>query len=173
MAMPEYDGRERDADGTVLCSCGCKEPAPLAKKTSARDGHVKNEPLRFLPGHHWRTSEFRERARERGRLAQGSVEARLKAKLAEADANGCKEFLGTRTLGYGMLYDENGRSVPAHRVAYRLAFGEAALRGDRTLHHACFNRACCSVDHLVVMSRSAHTSLHMRLRKEAQEAVAA
>jgi hypothetical protein len=38
--------------GTKLCQCGCGRPAPTAARTSARDGLVKGEPMRFLRGHH-------------------------------------------------------------------------------------------------------------------------
>jgi hypothetical protein len=34
-----------------LCECGCGETTPLAKKTYARWGHVKGQPLRFVLGH--------------------------------------------------------------------------------------------------------------------------
>ena len=38
-----------------LCECGCGEPAPIATKTDRRDGSVKGQPKRFLPGHNGRT----------------------------------------------------------------------------------------------------------------------
>lgn len=34
-----------------LCQCGCGQPAPIAKGTSRRDGHVKGQPMRFIHGH--------------------------------------------------------------------------------------------------------------------------
>lgn len=34
-----------------LCECGCGAPAPFAKATSRRKGHVKGEPTRFISGH--------------------------------------------------------------------------------------------------------------------------
>jgi hypothetical protein len=34
-----------------LCECGCNQPAPIAKKTYARVGHVKGQPVRFVNGH--------------------------------------------------------------------------------------------------------------------------
>ena len=36
---------------TKLCECGCGLPAPIAKKTVTRLGHVKGEPMRFIIGH--------------------------------------------------------------------------------------------------------------------------
>ncbi len=40
-----------------LCECGCQQPAPVAKKTARRDGHVKGKPVRFIRGHHSRSPE--------------------------------------------------------------------------------------------------------------------
>lgn len=40
-----------------LCECGCGEPAPIAKKTKAGRGHVKGQPIRFLP-YHWGSLMF-------------------------------------------------------------------------------------------------------------------
>lgn len=34
-----------------LCECGCGEPAPIAIKTDARRGHVKDQPIRFINHH--------------------------------------------------------------------------------------------------------------------------
>lgn len=39
---------------TALCACGCGYPAPVAKATSRRLGHVKGQPVRFIHGHHAR-----------------------------------------------------------------------------------------------------------------------
>ena len=37
-----------------LCECGCGEPAPIAKVTNRRKGHIKGEPIRFVNGHNQR-----------------------------------------------------------------------------------------------------------------------
>lgn len=34
-----------------LCECGCGRPAPIAKKTLAKLGHIKGRPVRFISGH--------------------------------------------------------------------------------------------------------------------------
>lgn len=34
-----------------LCECGCGQPAPIAKKTCGRSGHIKGQPIRFIKGH--------------------------------------------------------------------------------------------------------------------------
>lgn len=36
---------------TQLCACGCGEPTKIATKTDKRYGHVKGQPMRYLPGH--------------------------------------------------------------------------------------------------------------------------
>jgi len=39
-----------------LCECGCGLPAPIAKITAKRLGHIKGEPVRFRKGHWMRTA---------------------------------------------------------------------------------------------------------------------
>ncbi len=34
-----------------LCECGCGQPAPIAKRTNTKLGHVKGQPVRFIAGH--------------------------------------------------------------------------------------------------------------------------
>jgi hypothetical protein len=51
-----------------LCECGCGLPAPIAKRSDPRYGHVKGQPIRFIRGHHsigrlpkhgaWHTPEY-------------------------------------------------------------------------------------------------------------------
>lgn len=37
-----------------LCECGCGNPAPIARQTERKYGHVKGQPMRFIFGHHLR-----------------------------------------------------------------------------------------------------------------------
>jgi hypothetical protein len=40
-----------------MCECGrCNLPAPIAKRTDARRGHVKGQAMRFIRGHHAKVS---------------------------------------------------------------------------------------------------------------------
>lgn len=39
---------------TKLCECGCGNPAPIARMTNRRLGHIKGQPTRFIQGHHRR-----------------------------------------------------------------------------------------------------------------------
>jgi hypothetical protein len=41
------------AEGT--CHCGCGEPAPIAKRTTTKYGHVKGQPVRYINGHYQRS----------------------------------------------------------------------------------------------------------------------
>jgi hypothetical protein len=34
-----------------LCECGCTSPAPIAKMTNRKLGHVRGQPVRFVRGH--------------------------------------------------------------------------------------------------------------------------
>ena len=36
---------------TKLCECGCGQPAPIAKQTHLKHGHIKGQPVRFVKGH--------------------------------------------------------------------------------------------------------------------------
>jgi hypothetical protein len=40
------------------CHCGCGLPAPLAKKTATKYGHVKGQPIRYINGHYQRASRL-------------------------------------------------------------------------------------------------------------------
>lgn len=35
----------------ALCECGCGEPAPIARRSNTRLGHVKGQPVRFIRSH--------------------------------------------------------------------------------------------------------------------------
>jgi hypothetical protein len=39
-----------------LCECGCGQPVALARKTLTKRGHIKGQPVRFIPGHHFKRS---------------------------------------------------------------------------------------------------------------------
>jgi len=40
---------------TTNCECGCGAPAPIAKRTNSKLGHIKGTPIRFIYGHASRT----------------------------------------------------------------------------------------------------------------------
>lgn len=43
-----------------LCECGCGEPTKPSAQTDRRDGYVKGQYRRFLPGHHLRLPRYKE-----------------------------------------------------------------------------------------------------------------
>lgn len=58
----------------------------------------------------------------------------------------CHEWRGSISpKGYGQMWEE-GRTVNAHRVAFRLAKGY--LVRDLQVLHSCDNRRCCNAEHL-------------------------
>lgn len=59
----------------------------------------------------------------------------------------------TRTL-------KNGKKarVMFHRLVWELEYG--AIPKGYSLHHTCRNRACCNIEHLVLLSKSEHAKLH-------------
>lgn len=67
--------------------------------------------------------------------------------VSKLDMSGqCWTFTGaTNAAGYGMVSFQ-GKTRPAHRLAYELAVG--AVPPDLDLDHLCRNRGCCNPDHL-------------------------
>lgn len=47
-----------------LCECGCGQFTPLCKYTLRKQGYVKGEPLRFIPGHHGRLTTWTDERRK-------------------------------------------------------------------------------------------------------------
>src|SRR4051812_18725191 len=89
-----------------LCQCGCGEPAPLATRTYRQRGHIKGQPLRFIPGHQARKWGWEE--------APGPLDTPC--------------WIWTGTIGeggYGQL-QEAGRSLYAHRWVWTRFRGEIA-----------------------------------------------
>lgn len=59
----------------------------------------------------------------------------------------CWPWLGTTDRnGYGVIKDDNGKQVSAHRVAYALTRG--AIPSGRLIMHRCDNPPCCNPEHL-------------------------
>lgn len=84
-------------------------------------------------------------AKNTGTLApRASLEDRF---LANVDKSGdCWEWTGTRAdAGYGRI-QQGRKSLPAHRIAYTLAYGE--IPSGKFVDHMCHNRACVKPGHL-------------------------
>jgi hypothetical protein len=107
-----------------LCECGCGQTTGIATRNNVAKGHVKGEPLRFLPQHHRRKS------------AVEYVE----------QPNGC--WLWQRSLdssGYGKRRHA-GHLIGAHVYYFEQAHG--AVPKGLVLDHLCRNRACVNPAHL-------------------------
>lgn len=63
----------------------------------------------------------------------------------------CWFWTGKLLAGYGHIY-QDGRSRPAHRVAYELRYGPIPHELDAD--HKCRNRACVNPDHIQPATRS-------------------
>lgn len=115
------------------CACGCGQPAPLAKETNTRRGHVKGEPIHFIKGHNARFWTAR------------PAEDRFWEKV---DKSGdCWIWTAGRTnQGYGRFSPARSESARAHRYSYELAYGPIAP--GLVIDHLCRNKACVRPDHL-------------------------
>lgn len=75
--------------------------------------------------------------------AEKTPEERFWERVDVAD---CWEWRGSRTSGGYGHFEVGGRTVVAHRLAYRYLVG--AIDDDRQLDHLCRNRLCVNPDHL-------------------------
>ena len=111
-----------------LCHCGCGQPAPIAKKTTTKYGHIKGQPIRYINGHYQRST-----------------------RLSPLDyvldpMTGCWVWQRSRLpSGYGQMRD-GGRMRRAHRVYYERYRG--AIPAGLHLDHLCKNPACVNPAHL-------------------------
>src|ERR1035438_10067976 len=90
-----------------LCQCWCGGRTPLAKSTNRKEGRIKGQPLRFLPGHQNR-KRVRVIEQDRGYVTPC-----------------CISQLKKNKDGYA-VEKVRGRSVLAHRAAYEGIRGEIA-----------------------------------------------
>jgi hypothetical protein len=110
------------------CHCGCGLPAPLAKKTATKYGHVKGEPIRYINGHYQRST----------RLSP--------VDYIVDNLTGCWVWQrGLTRGGYGEMRD--GKQMRrAHRVYYERYRGP--IPTGLHLDHLCRNPACVNPAHL-------------------------
>jgi hypothetical protein len=78
-------------------------------------------------------------------------EARQRIKSLPRTPEGCWEWQGSTSMGYGYLYLD-GRQQRAHRVAYMLFVG--LIPDDLCVLHTCDNRRCCCPQHIVLGTRA-------------------
>lgn len=117
-----------------FCRCGCGRRTKIATKTFTKRGHVKGEPMPFLPRH----------------FPTASLEIRFWSKVAKGAPNECWEWLGARRGHAGMQYGcikAGPWSEGAHRVSYALAHGVSLDALDHVIH-TCDNPGCVNPAHL-------------------------
>lgn len=122
------------AQSTALCECGCGLPAPIAKSTSPRRGHVKGEPLRFVNGHNGRvfTEETRRKLSELQRARTLSPETRRK--IAEASSGKTHTPEAKQKISEARKQRPYKALSPEHRRNMSLAHGGTGEPSYHSLH---------------------------------------
>lgn len=130
------------------CECGCGDPAPTARETNRRKGHVKGQPLRFIHGH-------RVRLDSRSLADRFAEKVALATDLSPNGMTGCLLWTGSDNgCGYGTLSNASG-SRYAHIIAWLLA-GRVIPAGQQ-LDHRCRRTLCTNVDHLEPVTSGENT----------------
>lgn len=123
------------------CQCGCGRQTKVASKTSAKRGHVKGEPLRYVHGHGCRSNLTRCQ--------------RLERAIEFTDT--CWLWRGAMSAdGYGLFIERPQRRL-AHVAVYDLLEG---LPVDLALHHVCEVKRCVNPQHLRPITAAEHIRLH-------------
>ena len=115
------------------CHCCCGGKTPLAKTTNRKEGRIKGQPLRFLPGH------------------QNRKRVRVIAEDRDHVTPCCISQLKKNKDGYA-VEKVGGRSVLAHRAAYERVRGE--VEDGLELDHLCGQPDCVRVDHLQAVTHT-------------------
>ncbi len=115
-----------------LCECGCGEPAPIARQTETRSGHVIGKPMRFIYGHCGRV--------------QPKLADDFWASVQRSDNASCWPWLkSTQRSGYGRLAFKGSR-MGSHQIAWILVNGP--IGNGLCVLHKCDNPTCCNPSHL-------------------------
>jgi HNH endonuclease len=125
---------------TGSCLCGCGRPTRLATQTISKWGHIKGQPVRFLPGHANQGARFPHRW------------SRLQDWYSPEPNTGCWLWTGQLSdRGYPMTTYAN-KKYRAHRLFYEQARGP--IPAGMTLDHLCRVRCCVNPDHLEAVTQT-------------------
>ena len=115
-----------------LCQCGCGQKTKISPVTSHTYGHVKGQPVRYVPGHH--------------------------AKIMDDDrytvdsATGCWNFRGRPNNDGYCMFVKDGVTHLAHRYFYEKHRGP--IPEGMEPDHLCRNRRCMNPDHLEAVTHT-------------------
>lgn len=155
------------------CQCGCGERAPLATKTSKRNGHVQGQPMKYILGHYRKRRDV-EPPNPSGRCFCGCGEVTPLASMTYASlgilaghhvryvrghehrrkgpawlvdpASGCWNWQGGKDEKGYALDTDNGRTRRVHITHYEAKHGP--VPDGFELDHICRNRGCVNPDHV-------------------------
>lgn len=131
-----FEDRGPGPNASGLCMCGCGEETSIARRNDASNGLHYGQPLRFIRGHHLRYDWRSQLVRGDGCWIWGGS--------VDKDGYGKLKIDGSMWLAHRMVYEDLVGPIPAAHV----------------LHHACETPPCVNPEHLVPMTRHAHSHLH-------------
>ncbi len=143
-----------DTEAAKLCECGCGQPAPIAKRTNRKFGHIRGQPVRFIVGHFSRTATFRH--------VMKTVDVEKTRKDGEANGN----WKGGRTIKDGYVEVRvNGEYILEHRFVMEGILGRA-LTSQEVVHHKNGNKQDNRPENLELLPS---TGEHLRLHWQDEE----
>jgi hypothetical protein len=107
-----------------LCECGCGGIAPLAKRTRTDLGHVKGQPVHYIPSHNFKVKRgIEERFWEKVNKQGPRPSAQALTVHPDIAGQPCWVWIAhTHSNGYGR-FALHGAVHNAHRVAWFLEHG--------------------------------------------------
>lgn len=117
-----------------LCECGCGEAAPIATRTSARQGYVKGQPRRFINGHQMRAR-------------RGTANQRYNGGICIRDD------------GRAVVCGRDGSVRYFYRVLMEAHLGRP-LKASEIVHHVNGDQSDDRLENLRLLTRAEHIGIH-------------